>query len=145
MLKKGDSAPDFPLPDQEGLIRKLSDFNGRWVLLYFYPKDFTSGCTKEACEFRDNFEKLQKMVEIIGVSSDSQESHKNFSDKYNLPFTLLADQNRKVISLYGATGLVFAKRISFLINPKGIIEKVYDKVDPKTHASQIISDISKMV
>ena len=142
MLKKGDSAPDFTLSDSEGKTHKLSDYKNQWVLLYFYPKDFTSGCIKEACEFRDNFEKLKKIVKIIGVSADSVESHKKFSEKYTLPFTLLSDKERKVINLYGATGLIFTKRVSFLINPSGIIEKVYNNVDPKTHASEILKDIS---
>src|SRR3989338_9936987 len=142
MLKKGDVAQDFLLPDQEGKTQSLSDYKNQWVLLYFYPKDFTSGCTKEACEFRDKFEKLKSLVNIIGVSADSPESHKKFAEKYTLPYTLLSDTDRKVINLYGATGFIFTKRVSFLINPKGVIEKVYNNVDPKTHALQIISDLS---
>jgi peroxiredoxin Q/BCP len=141
-VKKGDKAADFTLQDETGKDRKLSDYFGRWVLLYFYPKDFTSGCIKEACSLRDNFEKLKEKAEIVGVSADSVESHIKFSDRYSLPFTLLSDPERKVINLYGATGFIFAKRVSFLINPKGIIEKVYDKVDPESHASQILTDLS---
>ncbi len=143
MLKKGDLAQDFSLPDQEGKTQSLSDYKNQWVLLYFYPKDFTSGCTKEACEFRDKFEKLKSLVNIIGVSADSPESHKKFAEKYTLPYTLLSDTDRKVINLYGATGFIFTKRVSFLINPKGVIEKVYNNVDPKTHALQIIADLEK--
>ena len=143
MLKKGDVAQDFLLPDQEGKTQSLSDYKNQWVLLYFYPKDFTSGCTKEACEFRDKFEKLKSLVNIIGVSADSPESHKKFAEKYTLPYTLLSDTDRKVINLYGATGFIFTKRVSFLINPKGVIEKVYNNVDPKTHALQIIADLEK--
>ena len=143
MLKKGDVAQDFLLPDQEGKTQSLSDYKNQWVLLYFYPKDFTSGCTKEACEFRDKFEKLKSLVNIIGVSADSPESHEKFAEKYTLPYTLLSDTDRKVINLYGATGFIFTKRVSFLINPKGVIEKVYNNVDPKTHALQIIADLEK--
>ena len=143
-MKKADIAPDFTLPDETGKNRKLSDYLGNWVLLYFYPKDFTSGCIKEACSLRDNFQMLKKMVKIIGVSADSVKSHEKFSEKYSLPFTLLSDSGRKVINLYGATGLIFAKRVSFLINPKGVIEKVYDKVDPKVHAAQILTDLPKI-
>ncbi|HLE49426.1 MAG TPA: peroxiredoxin [Patescibacteria group bacterium] len=142
-MKKADAAPDFTLPDEMGRNHKLSDYRGDWVLLYFYPKDFTPGCIKEACSLRDNFEKLKGVVKILGVSADSVKSHKKFSEKYSLPFTLLSDSDRKVINLYGATGVVFAKRVSFLINSKGVIEKIYDKVDPKVHADQILSDLSE--
>jgi peroxiredoxin Q/BCP len=141
MLKANDKAPDFTLPDETGKEYKLSDYSGNWVLLYFYPKDFTSGCTKEACSLRDNFGKLKDKVIIIGVSADSVESHKKFSKKYTLPFTLLSDSGRNVIKLYGATGFIFAKRVSFLINPKGVIEKVYDKVNPETHTDEILADM----
>lgn len=141
MLKVGDKAPDFDLKDSDNLHHRLSEYAGSWLLLYFYPKDFTSGCTTEACSLRDNFEKLKQKVQIVGISSDSTESHKKFSDKYSLPFTLLADPDRKTISDYGANGLIFAKRVSFLIDPEGVIEKVYDKVDPKTHANQILQDL----
>jgi thioredoxin-dependent peroxiredoxin len=143
-LVQGDKAPDFELTDQEGNSRKLSDLKGKWVLLYFYPKDFTSGCTAEACSLRDNFNELGRTVTILGISSDSSESHKKFADKYTLPFTLLADPQRKAINLYGADGFIFAKRVSFLINEGGMIEKVYNKVDPKVHASQILEDLKNI-
>lgn len=138
---KGDKAPDFSLQDENKKEHKLSDFLGRWLLLYFYPKNFTPGCTREACSLRDNFSKLQEKVIILGVSADSVDSHKRFSEKYSLPFTLLSDPERKVINLYGANGLIFAKRVSFLINPKGVIEKVYDKVNPENHAEEILQDL----
>ena len=140
-MKKGEKAADFSLPDENGKVRSLSDYSGKWVLLYFYPKNFTPGCTKEACSLRDNFSKLQKKLVILGVSADPVNSHKKFSEKYSLPFTLLSDPQRKVINLYGANGIMFAKRVSFLINPKGIIEKVYDKVDPEKHAEEILQDL----
>jgi peroxiredoxin Q/BCP len=141
MLNVKDKAPDFTLPDEKEREHKLSEYSGNWVLLYFYPKDFTPGCIKEACSLRDNFEKLKDKIKIIGISADSVESHKKFSQKYTLPFMLLSDPGRNVIKLYGATGLIFAKRVSFLINPKGVIEKVYDKVNPETHADEILADM----
>jgi peroxiredoxin Q/BCP len=138
-----DKAPDFELPDQDGKIHKLSDYKGSFLLLYFYPKDDTPGCTKEACSFRDNFPKLKEKLEIVGVSGDSVDSHKRFSDKYTLPFTILSDKDKKIIEKYGTDGSNFAKRTSFLINPEGIIEKVYEKVDPGVHAEEILRDISQ--
>lgn len=144
MLNTNDKAPDFSLKDQNGKIHKLADYKDKWLLLYFYPKDFTSGCTTEACSLRDNFGELKEKVDILGVSADNVESHKKFSDKYSLPFLILADINKKVINAYGANGLLFTKRVSFLINPKGVIEKVYNKVNPETHASQILEDFSTL-
>lgn len=144
MLKKGDKAPNFNLPDENGKIHNLSEYAGEWVLVYFYPKDFTSGCTKEACLFRDNFSKLQKLIQILGISADSENSHKKFSEKYGLPFTLLSDTAKNTIKEYEANGLIFAKRVSFLINPDGVIEKVYDKVNPEIHAQQILKDLSEL-
>ena len=141
-MQIGDKVPDFTHQDASGKDRNLSEYLGRWVLLYFYPKDFTSGCTTEACSLRDNYEKLKEKVEIIGISADSAESHKKFSEKHSLPFTLLSDPERKVINLFGATGFIFAKRVSFLINPEGVIEKVYDKVNPKIHAKEILDDLT---
>ena len=133
-----EKAPYFELPDQEGKMHKLTDYKNRWLLLYFYPKDFTPGCTTEACSFRDNFSKLKERLEIVGVSGDSIESHTNFSKKYSLPFTILADPKKETIRDYGTDGLIFAKRTSFLINPEGEIEKIYEKVDPSIHAQEIL-------
>ena len=144
MLKVGDSAPDFSTSDQNAKSISLNDFKGKWLFLYFYPKDFTSGCTTEACQLRDNFDKLQKIVEVVGVSSDSVESHAKFAEKHSLPFTLLADPKRKLIKTYGVGMGPFAKRVSFLVNPKAKIVKIYNKVDPKTHATQIIADLKKL-
>ncbi len=143
-LKVNDQAPDFSAPDQDGKIHSLKEFAGKWILIYFYPKDFTSGCTTEACSLRDNFEKLSKLVTILGVSGDSVESHKKFAEKYELPYLLLADPERKMIAAYGANGLIFAKRTSFLIDPTGKIVKIYDHVDPQTHAGQILQDLSAL-
>src|SRR3972149_10307510 len=144
MLKVGRKAPEFKLPDQKGNLHSLSDYKGGWLLIYFYPKDFAPGCTKEACSFRDNFSRLKDKLQLVGISGDSVESHKNFSEKYNLPFTILSDPERKAIKNYGTNGLIFAKRTSFLINPQGTIEKIYEKVDPTTHAEEILKDISSL-
>ncbi|KKS82707.1 MAG: alkyl hydroperoxide reductase, peroxiredoxin Q/BCP [Candidatus Wolfebacteria bacterium GW2011_GWC1_43_10] len=143
-LIESDKAPDFSAPDQSGKIRSLSEFYGKWLLLYFYPKDFTAGCTVEAEKFRDNFEKLKSLVTILGASADDVSSHSRFCQKYNLPFDLISDSEEKVIKSYGADGIIFARRCSFLIDPKGIIRKIYDKVDPKAHAQQIIQDLERL-
>ncbi len=144
-------AAEFNLPDQNGQFHKLSDFLGKWVVLYFYPKDDTPGCTKEACGFRDNFKKLADLgIIVLGVSKDGVLSHKKFHEKYNLNFLLLSDEDKKVINAYNAWGKksfmgreyfgIFRK--TYLIDPKGEIKKVYEKVaDPKGHAEEIINDI----
>ena len=142
-IKENDIAPDFNLPDQDGKVHKLTDYKGRWLLLFFYPKDFTPGCTKEACSFRDNFHRLKEKLDIVGVSGDSVGSHKKFTQKYQLPFTILSDNEKKTIKNYGADGLIFAKRTSFLINPGGVIEKIYEKVDPSIHTDEIFKDINQ--
>jgi len=144
MLKEGDGAPNFSALDQNGKNVSLDDFKEKWLFLYFYPKDFTSGCTTEACQLRDNFGELQKMVEVVGVSSDSVESHAKFIKKHSLPFTLLADPKRKLIKTYGVGIGPFTKRVSFIINPQAKIVKIYNKVDPKIHATQIITDLKKL-
>lgn len=120
------------------------DFSAGWTLVYFYPADFTPGCTTEACSFRDNFSELSKKVQIIGISADSAESHDKFKEEYKLPFPLISDPDKKLINAYGANGLLFAKRVSFLINPQGIIIKIYDKVDVKKHSNQILSDLNEI-
>lgn len=143
-LNINDHAPDFSAPDQNGKIHTLKEFSGKWLLIYFYPKDFTSGCTTEACSLRDNFEKLSKLVTIIGVSGDSVDSHQKFTEKYSLPYLLLADPEQKMIKAYGANGLIFAKRTSFLIGPTGKIVRIYNHVDPTTHAGEILEDLIKL-
>lgn len=137
----GDTAPDFKLPDQNNTLHKLSDYKGYWILLYFYPRDNTPGCTQEACQIRDNYSEFkQDDVKVLGVSTNSVASHDKFANKFNLPFTLLADTEKKVVKLYGVKK-IFAARTSFLINPKGEIKKIYNKVNPKIHALEVIEDV----
>lgn len=146
MFTQGQEAPDFSLPDEKGEIHTLHQYQGSWLLLYFYPKDDTPGCTKEACSLRDHalqYEKNDTMV--IGISSDSSESHKRFIAKYKLPFLLLSDKDKKVIATYGAVNEAQGtKRISYLIGPDGIIEKTYLQVNPTTHAEEVLADIEKL-
>lgn len=143
MLNIDTKAPLFESKDQDGKNYKLEQDLGKWILLYFYPKDDTPGCTKEACGLRDNYAKFQEKAVVIGVSADSVESHKKFAEKYNLPFILLADTDKKIIEQYEANG-VFGKRISYLINPQGMIAKAYPKVDPSTHAEKILQDLQNL-
>jgi thioredoxin-dependent peroxiredoxin len=140
-LQVGDKAPEFSLFDQSNRLHKLSDYAGKRLLIYFYPADDTPGCTTEACNFRDNLSLLAEKLEILGVSSDSLDSHVKFSSKYRLNFPILSDPDKTTINNYGANGLIFTKRSSFLISPDGIIEKIYTKVDPEKHASQVLEDI----
>lgn len=140
MLEEGILAPDFTARDQSGKIQKLKDYRGKWVILYFYPKDFTSGCTKEACAFRDEYEKLSELAIVFGVSGDSVSSHRGFSDKYKIPFPLLSDPKRSIIKEYEANGLS-TKRITYIIGPDGKIIKVYPKVIPQAHAVQVLTDL----
>ena len=150
-LEVGDTAPDFTLPDQDGEKQKLHKYKGKWVFLYFYPRDFTPGCTKEACEIRDNFDQFKKHgVVVLGVSTDSVDSHKKFEQKHRLPFTLLSDKDKKVVRKYGVWvkksmfGKTYegVKRTSFLIDPRGKIAKIYKNVKPESHAPQVLNDIT---
>jgi peroxiredoxin Q/BCP len=150
MIKPGSKAPNFDLPDEDNKHHSLSDFAGKWLLLYFYPKDDTPGCTVEACSFRDAQEKFSEIgASIVGISTDSVASHKKFAQKHALPFTLLSDSEKKTVSDYGVwekkkfmgreyMGIV---RSSFLINKEGIVQKVYEKVNPLTHTSEVLKDI----
>lgn len=141
MISENTNAPDFHFRAPSGELRSLSTFRGQWVLLYFYPKDDTPGCTMEACTLRDEFPNFQKVdAVVIGVSADSEKSHDAFVKKYNLPFLLLADQGRKLIRAYGV-GTLLAKRASFLIDPNGIVRKVYRQVVPAKHAEEVLKDI----
>jgi thioredoxin-dependent peroxiredoxin len=144
------SAPDFTLPDQDGANHTLSDYRGKWVLLYFYPKDDTPGCTIEACAIRDQFKDFTNIGAIVlGISTDNVESHKKFASAYNLPFTLLADTSKEVVERYGVFGekkfmgktYNGTARTSFLIDPLGNIAKVYEKVSPERHAAEVIADL----
>lgn len=151
-LKVGQSAPDFALPDQNGKTHKLSNYKGKWVLIYFYPKDDTPGCTKEACSIRDNLAMFEKsQAKILGISVDSVKSHDKFAKKYRLPFTLLSDEDKKVVKAYGVWGkkkfmgreYMGTNRTSFLIDPKGEISKIYEKVKPEAHAGEVLEDLAE--
>jgi peroxiredoxin Q/BCP len=144
------SAPDFSLPDLEGKTHTLKDYAGKWVVLYFYPKDDTPGCTTEACSLRDARDTLADMgAEIIGVSKDDANSHEKFKAKYSLNFTLLTDKDRRAIEVYGAWGKkMFGQegilRKTFIIDPKGQVVKVYGRVTPMGHGEQVIADLKTL-
>jgi thioredoxin-dependent peroxiredoxin len=147
LLKVGDKAPDFSVPDQDGKMVSLKDYKGKKVILYFYPKDDTSGCTAEACNLQDNRPLItKKNYEIIGVSADTVKSHKKFADKFHLSFKLLADTEKDIINKYGAWGekMLFGRkymgilRVTYLIDEKGLIEQVITDVDTKNHTEQIV-------
>ena len=148
----GSKAQNFILRDQEGQEHSLSDYKGKWVLLYFYPKDNTPGCTKEACAIRDAFPSFEELkVVVLGVSVDSVASHKKFAEKHKLPFTLLADEKKEVVKQYGVWGKKKFMgreydgtfRTSFLIDPQGRIAKIYEGVKPEVHASEVLRDIQQ--
>lgn len=150
-LNIGDKAPDFQLPNQNGDIVSLGDFKGKKLILYFYPKDNTPGCTNEACNLRDNYKYwLDKGYEIVGISPDKPDSHSKFISKYNLPFTLLSDPEKKVIKAYGAWGLkkLYGKeyegliRSTFIIDETGKILEIFKKVKTKEHSEQIIKKLN---
>jgi len=148
-LKLGDEAPNFVLNDAKGNSHKLSDYRGQYLVLYFYPKNDTPGCTKEACHFRDDMAQLEKLgAKVVGISVDDSQSHEKFAAKYNLPFTLLADVDGKVAQSYHAlTNLIvvkMAKRHTFLINPDGRISKIYTSVNVSNHSQQIIDDLKRL-
>ncbi len=159
----GKMAPDFLLPDQDGKNHSLSDYKGKIVLLYFYPKDMTPGCTVEACSFRDSMNDLKGAlptgalakvggIQVLGVSVDSVESHKKFAEHYHLNFPILSDMNKKVVQEYGVWGdrkfmgikYVGTSRESFLIDPKGVVFKHYKKVKPATHVAEVIGEVKTM-
>jgi peroxiredoxin Q/BCP len=154
MLKVGRKAPSFSLLDQAGVTHTLKQYQGLWTLLYFYPKDDTPGCTKEACMIADVYKDFKRMkVQVLGVSKDSPKSHQKFAEKYQLPFTLLSDPTMAMMDTYGA--LVMKKmygkevrgtnRITYLINPAGKIAKVYEAVDPATHALELLKDLKQLI
>lgn len=154
LLDEGRTAPDFSLPDETGKIRKLSDYRGKQLVLYFYPKDDTPGCTKEACNFRDDYSDYTNAgIEILGVSPDSPKRHKNFIKKYSLPFTLLADEDHQVCSLYGVWGMkkIFGREIegvlrtTYIIDAQGKIIKVFQNVRPANHSKEILQLLSENI
>jgi peroxiredoxin Q/BCP len=152
-LNPGDTAPEFTLPDAQGNLVRLADLRGQWVVLYFYPRDNTPGCTKEACSFRDAYSNYQdRKIAVLGISTDDSKSHTKFATKYQLPFPLLCDQDATIATAYDSYGLkkFMGKefngiyRNTFVINPEGKIEKIYRKVKPEFHAAEIIADLTQL-
>jgi peroxiredoxin Q/BCP len=150
IITSGTSAPDFSLPDENGTLHRLSDYRGKNVVLYFYPKDDTPGCTTEACGFRDDYGAYKDAgVIILGVSPDSVKSHDKFKNKYSLPFPLLADEGHKVCSQYGVWGLKKnlgreyegVYRTTFLVDTNGRIAKVFENVKPSIHSAEVLSTV----
>ena len=147
-VKVGDVAPDFQVKDDSGKSRSLVEFRGKRVVLYFYPKDSTPGCTKEACSFRDGYHKLQEAgIVVLGVSFDSVESHRKFKEKQKLPFILLSDEKKSVADAYGASGGILgslaAKRYTYLIDETGKIVHIFQKVDVQNHADEVLQAFSE--
>ena len=145
----GDVAPEFELSDQDGQLHSLEDYRDQWVVLYFYPKDETPGCTTEACEFRDNiFAFRERNAQILGVSLDDVESHQKFAENHGLPFPLLADISGKVADAYGVKtkmfGMTVARRQTFLIAPDGTIARHYSKVKPADHPAEVLADLDEL-
>jgi thioredoxin-dependent peroxiredoxin len=144
--KVGEVAPDFKLSDQHNKSHTLADYRGKWLVLYFYPKDDTPGCTEEACKFRDDLHKITALgAQVVGVSVDDSSSHADFAKKHGLPFPLLADVDKVVTARYGVLSnfvlVKMAKRYTFLIDPHGKVKKVYDKVETSRHSQEIIDDL----
>ncbi len=144
-LRVGDIAPDFEAIDQNGNKIRISERKGRVTVLYFYPKDFTPGCTTEACNFRDNFSEFSKRgIDVIGVSVDTENSHKKFADKLNIPFLLLSDKNKEIARKYNVLGVATAKRVTFIIDKEGKIAHIFEKVSPKDHAREVLEKIEEL-
>jgi len=148
-LDVGKPAPEFELPDQQGQLHSLEDYRDQWVVLYFYPKDETPGCTTEACEFRDNIFAYRELnAQILGVSLDDVESHRKFAENHGLPFPLLADTEGTTADAYGVKtkmmGWTVAKRQTFLIDPDGNVARHYEKVDPDEHSAQVLADLASL-
>lgn len=152
LLEKGSKAPQFSSVDQDGTPVSLQDFLGRKVVLYFYPKDDTPGCTKEACAFRDSFPKFKEIgVDVLGVSVDSETKHKKFTTKYDLPFRLVVDDEKRIVEQYGVWGkkkfmgreYMGTNRVTYLIDEQGVIEEVWPKVKPDKHAEEILEYLAK--
>lgn len=152
VLSKGMKAPEFELKDSEGNIHHLSDYKGQTIVIYFYPKDDTPGCTKEACSFRDSYADFREAgVEVIGISPDTVNSHTKFANKYDLPFTLLADPEHEVCEAFGVWGLKksFGReyegvyRTTFIIGPEGEIKRVFENVKPSDHSQEVLEEVKK--
>ena len=154
MIQEGKAAPAFALPDQNGKVHKLAEYKGKWIVLYFYPKDMTPGCTTEACNFRDDYSAFTRQnIIILGISKDSSKQHEKFIKKYTLPFPLLSDEQDKVAeaydvwkekSMYGKTYMGI-QRTTFLIDPAQKIAKIYAKVDVNGHSREILDDLKKLM
>lgn len=153
MIQPNTPAPEFALPDQDGVIARLSDAQGSWVLLYCYPKDDTPGCTMQACLIRDNWTEFQSLpVMVWGVSADSPAKHKRFIEKYQLPFRLLSDESHGMLQSYGVwrekkfmgRRYMGIARTSFLIDPQGVVRHVYEDVKPSAHADQVLADLKAL-
>lgn len=153
ILEIQTKAPNFSLPDEDGKVHTLSQYRGQWLVVYFYPKDNTSGCTKEACAIAEVYEKFAELgVMVLGVSKDSSASHKKFKEKYQLPFTLLSDESTEMIQAYGAwkeksmygRKYMGTDRITYIINPEGKIAEVYKKVTPADHALELLTELESL-
>ncbi|HEU13103.1 MAG: peroxiredoxin [Thermoplasmata archaeon] len=137
MLKEGD--------DVRFIDDILPEYRGKWLVLYFYPKDFTSGCTKEACSFRDRYSEIKNLdVEVVGVSVDDEETHRKFKEKYNLPFHLLSDREKRLIKMFGVENMGRARRTTFIINPERRIVKAWGRVKVENHADEIIQNLKEL-
>ena len=148
-IKVGSKAPNFTLRDQNSIQHQLSDYEGSWVILYFYPKDDTPGCTTQACDFRDAVKRIiASKSNVFGVSLDSVESHKRFADKNNLPFSLLSDESGEVSEAYDSLNNFMsfksAKRNTFIIDPDGKVAKIYLSVKPSTHSQMVLNDLNQL-
>ncbi len=143
-ISVGDPAPDFSLPDENGQIHALSQYRGQKVVVYFYPKDDTPGCTKEACGIRDEFSSFEdNQIIVFGVSYDNASSHRKFKKKFDIPFHLLSDEDKSVSKLYGANGMFFPSRKTYLIGEDGKLLKIYDKVNVLNHAEDILRSFAE--
>lgn len=154
MITLNQPAPEFSLPDQNNNLHSLNDAKGKWVFIYFYPKDDTPGCTVEACELRDNYELIANLdVVVYGISPDSVKSHKKFEEKHKLNFSLLADSEKEVVQKYDVwkeksfmgKKYMGVERTSFIINPEGTIAKIYEKVTPAGHVTKVIADLKSLM
>jgi len=146
---QGKAAPDFDLPDQHGVFHTLKEYKGKWLVLYFYPKDDTAGCTTQAKNFTKSYKDIEKLgAVVVGASLDDIESHKKFAEKYNIPYTLLADKDEIMANDYDVVKKIplmhYAKRQTFIINPDGIIAKFYEDVTASTHSDQVIEDLKEL-